>query len=238
MPLEWRYGIFQLTLSGEGRVKHHGQEYKVPEGYAYIAHSTDPEVSYWNPLVDGKAWHFIYLEISGTNIKAFIEEYIENFGPIFQFSQNSELVKQVQSIGERQEVQEGISTGKQQYIIGLLKECLMQSSQSNNSKGNDLVGRAVQQIHQDYCEGITVNDLAQSLAVSREFLSREFKKNMGTSPYQYIQKYRLNEAHDLLTQSSLSIKEITFRLGYSSTTIFSRQFKQFYQMTPSNLRKK
>ena len=237
MPLEWRYAIFQLSLSGMGRLRYHGIEYDVPAGSAFLAHSTDPEVYYWNPCQNEEIWHFIYLEISGKNIRDFLEEYIENFGPIFQFEQNSKLIQSIQSIKELQKAQQPISLAKQQQCIGLLKEMLAQSCEQQNSPHSLLIQRALQEINLRYRHDLSVNQLAQKLEVSREFLSREFSKHLAISPYQYIQKLRFSDAHDLLTQSSLSIKEIANRLAFSSATLFSRRFTQFYKITPSALRK-
>ena len=233
-PPEWCYGIFQFTLKGEGKILHHGKEYSLPAGTAFLTYSTDTEVRYWNPCEGSEGWHFVYLEVTGHMIKTLIEEYTQEFGPVFQFNPNSELINQILSLKDYQSSQKLVSTAKQQAIMGLVKESLFYEASVSKSS---LVDQALNEVRKSYKAGITVSSLAERLGVSREFLTREFKKELGWSPYQYIQNYRLKEAHELLIYSSLSVKEIAFQLGFSSSTIFSRQFKQHYKISPSELRK-
>lgn len=78
--------------------------------------------------------------------------------------------------------------------------------------------------------------LARSCRISESTLRRRFAEFTGVSPKQYLQRKRLILSRDLLT-GGMSVKEISAICGFSSPTRFSRQFRDFYGMTPVQFRK-
>ena len=80
--------------------------------------------------------------------------------------------------------------------------------------------------------------LAENLGISRSTLGRIFRKNMKISPQKYCRMRKVETARYLLTHTDLSIKEIAFRLGYSSQFHFSNDFYTFCGCSPRNYRKK
>ena len=57
------------------------------------------------------------------------------------------------------------------------------------------------------------------------------------SPFQYLQQLRLNHCAELLKATDLSITEIALQAGFNDPDYFSRQFKQHYQLNPSDFRR-
>lgn len=72
---------------------------------------------------------------------------------------------------------------------------------------------------------------------SYSHLSRLFKELMGVSIIEYMRKIKLNYAADLLKNTDLSIIEIVFALNYNSVSYFNHSFKDYYGITPSQMRK-
>ena len=64
-----------------------------------------------------------------------------------------------------------------------------------------------------------------------------FKEYTGFAPAQYIQEVRINMAKELLTNTSKSVKEIAFELGYENKEYFFASFKKVSNMTPIGYRK-
>ena len=64
-----------------------------------------------------------------------------------------------------------------------------------------------------------------------------FKEYTGFAPAQYIQEVRINMAKELLTNTSKSLKEIAFELGYENKEYFFTSFKKVSNMTPVGYRK-
>ena len=83
---------------------------------------------------------------------------------------------------------------------------------------------------------ITPNELAEITCVSYSKFRKMFKEYTGFAPSQYIQEVRINMAKELLTNTTVSIKEIAYQLGYENTDYFFTVFKRVTGMTPVNYR--
>jgi AraC family transcriptional regulator len=62
-----------------------------------------------------------------------------------------------------------------------------------------------------------------------------FKQSMNMAPHQYVMQRRLTKAKGLIQSSQLSLQDIALVCGFSSASL-SHRFKQFYGMSPSQLR--
>ncbi len=99
---------------------------------------------------------------------------------------------------------------------------------------NDLMYYIYQHIDSD----INLDELAQSLGVSKFHLHRLFKEQIGSNIYETIKSIRLQKASNLLiTNTSSTITEVANMCGYNSQTSFIRAFKTRFSMTPKFWRK-
>ena len=88
-----------------------------------------------------------------------------------------------------------------------------------------------------YREAHNVSFYADRLAIGQRYLSQITDKIIGKSPKQVIADYLTNEATLLLRTTSLSVQEVSDRLGFSSQTLFSKFFRQQRGQSPSDCRK-
>ncbi|MEQ9500733.1 MAG: AraC family transcriptional regulator [Deltaproteobacteria bacterium] len=95
------------------------------------------------------------------------------------------------------------------------------------------IARALERIHADYREAITVEDLAKESAMSVSSFHRAFKLVTGDSPLQYLKKLRLLKAKGLLVFDGLRVDEAAYGVGYASASQFSREFKRYFNVPPS-----
>lgn len=84
---------------------------------------------------------------------------------------------------------------------------------------------------------ITPESLAEITCMSYSKFRKVFKEYTGFSPSQYIQEIRINMAKEMLTNTTMSIKEIAFELGYENKDYFFTVFKKVAGTTPINYRK-
>ena len=80
---------------------------------------------------------------------------------------------------------------------------------------------------------LSLRELAAALNVSVPYLCRLFDEHLGMPPGRYISKIRLEECKALLREGELSMGEIAGQMGFSSAQHFSRQFRQWFGMTPT-----
>lgn len=91
-------------------------------------------------------------------------------------------------------------------------------------------------IYEHYAEAITLADIASSANISRSEAGRCFNTYMGCSPVNALIQYRLQIAHRLLHDVTLTLQEISASCGFHSVNYFSRQFRKIYGYTPGQAR--
>ncbi|EAQ65575.1 transcriptional regulator, AraC family protein [Marinomonas sp. MED121] len=85
-------------------------------------------------------------------------------------------------------------------------------------------------------EVIDLDSISDYINVSRRQLERLFNKHLKDTPSRYYLKIRLNKAHRLLTQTSMSITDVGISCGFSTTPHFSKSYRDFFGISPSNER--
>ena len=93
-----------------------------------------------------------------------------------------------------------------------------------------------QYIKHNYHNKITLNQLAAIRHINKYYLAHTFKKNMGISPIEYLNKIRINESKLLLETTDFKIADIAEMTGFSSQSFFSQSFKRITNQTPSKYR--
>ena len=100
-----------------------------------------------------------------------------------------------------------------------------------------LVQKAQQMIKKYYDQGITLDEIADRLFVSEEYLSAQFKKETGNTFTETIRKYRIDKIKELLLDTHLKLNQIAELAGYSDPKYMSRVFKEEVGMLPNEFRK-
>ncbi|MBQ0113730.1 MAG: helix-turn-helix transcriptional regulator [Bacteroidales bacterium] len=85
---------------------------------------------------------------------------------------------------------------------------------------------------------VSLPDLAYASGRSLSTFKRDFQKVYNESPAKWIRERRLEKAKELLQTTSLTIMDICYSLGFENTTHFSRIFKEYFGVTPTEMRTK
>ena len=93
-------------------------------------------------------------------------------------------------------------------------------------------------INEHYQEELSIDQLSGICGYSPTHFMNFFKKHLGVSCIEYLIQFRLRKAAELLQHSTLSVLEISSQSGFNNLSNFNRQFKKYYQMTPSQYRRK
>lgn len=93
-------------------------------------------------------------------------------------------------------------------------------------------------INKYYYKDITLRDVSIISNMSSSYYSRKFKERYGVCFINYLLKIRLEKAKELISESCLSIREVTERVGFNDTSYFSRCFKKRYGIPPSHYKLK
>lgn len=116
-----------------------------------------------------------------------------------------------------------------------------------NIQTSPLVNSSHADMYFDYCvnyittniyKPLSVTELTEALGISQPYLYNIFRKKVGKSPKAYINDYKLSEAKRLLTETNLSITEISHSLGFNNPLVFSKFFSSKEKISPRNFRAK
>lgn len=136
----------------------------------------------------------------------------------------------------KSEVGLGLANG---LFTQLLFKCLqeIQARETNSMLHGKAILEAQLYINENVEEKLTVGELAQKYHFSEKHFRYLFAKVIGMSPKKYIEKVKLEHAYGLLKNTSLTVSEISEKLGFSSVRHFVTYFKKAYEITPSKCRK-
>jgi Response regulator containing CheY-like receiver domain and AraC-type DNA-binding domain len=106
------------------------------------------------------------------------------------------------------------------------------------AQSNGIVEQAKNYIDENYMKkGITLNEVAHHNHVSPNYLSYLFKKYMNCNLWEYVIRLRMEESKRLIETTDLRRYEIADRVGYESPEHFSKIFKKYYGISPSDWKK-
>jgi two-component system response regulator YesN len=115
------------------------------------------------------------------------------------------------------------------FLIGkrYLSDTLHQISSSRQSKATSIIEKADRYIKEHYNEDISLDDIARHVNLSSYYFSRFYKNSTGTSFSDRMVLVRMEKAKELLRREDLSIKDVSYMVGYTDPNYFSKIFKKF-----------
>ncbi|MDY3929385.1 MAG: response regulator [Clostridia bacterium] len=116
------------------------------------------------------------------------------------------------------------------------KMFLALQNHSTNDNMPEIIQKACQYINQNYCNDISINDIANYVYVHPVYLSRYFKKTTGKSIHNYITQLRMDYAKRYLKEN-MSIENVAYKTGYKNAKYFSKLFKLYNKVSPSEYKK-
>lgn len=92
-------------------------------------------------------------------------------------------------------------------------------------------------IRKNIYKTMDIDSLAEVACLSRDHLIRLFKKEVNTTPLQYINQKKIEKAQLILITNNISVKNIAYLLAYEDHAYFNRLFKKLTGVTPQQYRK-
>ena len=95
-------------------------------------------------------------------------------------------------------------------------------------------------IEQNYPDPITLEDIANSIHVSKSECCRCFSRAVNMTPFQYLMHYRILKAADIIQhnlKNPAPISELAISVGFNNTSYFNKRFREYFGCTPTQYRK-
>ncbi|MCH5210842.1 MAG: AraC family transcriptional regulator [Oscillospiraceae bacterium] len=230
--------LFMYTLKGCGLVTSGETSVELPLGSAIIidCHNSHSYSS------QGGKWEFLWAHIKGNEIKSFFDILYPNNifavnirNPEKLITKTEELISKINEKGVLNDVQ--LSAVLHEIFNTLIEDSLRTEQEKSRIRYSEFVEYAVSEVHKRYSQIITTDDITADIPLSKYHFIRVFKRIMGTTPYNYLMNYRINNAKIFLRTTDLSVSEIAEKCGFSDTSNFIVQFKKHTDQKPLEYRR-
>ncbi len=185
-------------------------------------------------------WNEYYIGFEGSIIDNLVEnEFLTLKNQILDVGVSEEFVSLYSSAIQ---VAKNEKKTAQQYLAGIVLHLIgmvISYSQNKNLEQNDsglLMERAKIIMNENIYRQIDIQGIATNLGTSYSWFRKEFKEYTGFSPAQYFQELKLRKAKELLSETNLTIKEIAYKLDFSSYEYFLSFFRKRVGVTPTDYR--
>lgn len=119
----------------------------------------------------------------------------------------------------------------------LFREALIQEKQVIWNKYSGTIAKAVHHIEKHYMENLTADYMGELIEKTPNYFSHLFKKEVGVSFKEYLNRVRMEKAKILLLETDLKIYEVAEKVGFHDSIYFSQAFKKCMGCSPAECKK-
>ena len=230
--------MIHYVLSGKGSFSIGGKKYPLTENYGFLI--VPDELAYY--VADEKdPWTYVWIGFGGRRA----EEIVSQLGlsiqqPVFKSDKSKDIYDLVKDMMDHNtfSVEDDLRrNGLLSLFLSVIASGLSVTPKSDSGSANDYVNRAQAYVRSNYCNPIKVTDIADYVCINRSYLYTLFQNALGISPQQYLSRYRIAKAVELLQLTSLPIESVAISCGYSDPLVFTKAFRQEKGISPSAYRK-
>ncbi|MFP4978706.1 response regulator [Paenibacillus sp. CN-4] len=109
----------------------------------------------------------------------------------------------------------------------------------NKAEGEpaDMIAEVIHYIERHYASDVSIAQLAEKLGITPNYLSTAFHKKTGSTFTKYLTRLRIHRAKELLSTTSLPVKDVALQVGYYSTRHFVKLFSEYEGCYPTEYKK-
>ena len=234
------YAIFHYVRSGEAIFKSAGRQYRLHAGQGFLFEADDPMTGFWYPP-DAKApWRFVFITLTGTTTYPLVRDLTARYGPCFDLPPAHGTIARLLAFDHGPFSMTDMHPIDAMELAMELLLSLATAGRQNEviDASGSLVRAAIAAVNAANNRPISVTQLATTLGVSREHLSRVFRQQLDIAPQEFIIRQKLRLAAYLLKETRLTGKEVCVRIGMSAPPVFARAFRKVFGMTPGEFRER
>ena len=218
------------TLGGEGTISQGGQTVRLGKGRALLMDCRTPQR--YGTSADHGHWYHLWTHIDGLGVALAGQDLgLPRLVPVTIAL--SRLQPHFDILFERlgtESVENTMRVGL--AVHALIAELVMASREAAPATEDNPVHIACAFVEAHYADKVSVDDLAAAAMVSPSYLIRLFKKQMGTTPHDYLLRYRISRAKELLAETTLTSAAIAQQVGFNSESNFSYRFSKMVGQSP------
>lgn len=228
------YYVIGFIEKGQRFLSCKNKEYTIEPGDLLLFNPRDNHAC---EQIDGKTLDYRCINIQPEIMsKAVFEitgkEYLPYFTPPVVF--HCELVAVLRELHQIV-MEEERDFRKEELFFFLLEQLIDEYTEQSVPTGNteqSVEAKAICEfLENHYMENVTLDNLCKLTGRSKYYLLRSFTKQMGISPYSYLETLRIDKAKKMLEQGVSPI-DVALQTGFTDQSHFSNFFKKFIGLTP------
>jgi two-component system response regulator YesN len=106
------------------------------------------------------------------------------------------------------------------------------------SRDRNVIEAVKRFIDENCCERISLQDIADGVFLSKNYLAALFKSETGSTVWSYLTRVRMERAKELLAATDLKAYEIADKVGYKNSIHFAQRFKEYCGLNPTEYKKR
>ncbi len=219
--------LILYTVSGSGILRYEGRTYTLYGGDLFWIDCRKPH--YY--CTAGKEWDHCDIHVDGSSAAALYETFRRSGRVVLQEGDLSALVSYTSSILEAYVDTSPIRSLMIAHAIEnlscyLIRKAWEPEQNGINSENTRQIKKALRYIHEHFREPVRLDDISLQANMSKYHFSRCFRDLTGFPPNEYLIRLRLDQAKNMLENTSLSIHTIGEMSGFRDEAYFSRLFRQ------------
>ncbi len=232
------YHLFHYVLAGKGFFELDGIVHELKRGKIfYIPPTIRPK--YYPDKED--PWTYTWIAFDGLYADRLLKLCnISRERPVFSDTKDYKLFKFFMEISDNYQLKGELDI----KCLGLMYELFSEMIAMNKSIDNYMltpkeghIKEAKEFIMYNYQFNITIQDIADSLNITSNYLANIFNERLGYSPKSWLTKYRMDKACSLLRTGEYKIGVVAGMVGYKNQLHFATEFKKHISMTPTEYQK-
>ena len=222
--------LLHYVQSGIGHYYVDGRCHKLERGQAFLVY---PDTLVQYQADDENPWEYCWVGFNGSEAKLIMGQTpFSTKHPICNLDEG--FYRQLMNIYEAR----GQGNANQMRMIGYLYVFLSQLVELSDQKASEdpsleYVKVAIRYINYNYARRIEVSEIAAAVGISRSHLYRMFILHLGLSPNEYLTRFRIDQACNLLKQPGLLVSNVSSSVGFEDQMYFSRVFKKIMGCSPT-----
>ncbi len=229
--------IIHIVLGGHGIFMFDQQTYHLGAGDGFLI---EPGIQTFYRADDNDPWSYAWIAFRGSRCPEIIKEIgLSKESLTFHSNRSVELGNIVLSILMHKSGSKFDYYMNQSHVFRFFAVLMsdLEVKIGTNFGRNKIVSRAVRYIEENYSDpSIKVAQIAKQVNVERGYLYSLFMKYLNLSPQEYLMKFRLTKATDLLNHTELPVDKLALSCGYQDPVTFSKAFKKMFNVPPSRYR--
>lgn len=230
--------LFMIVLSGNGEVSYRNTCVPASAGDCFFL---DCASEYTHISSEEHPWELLWIHFYGPQTAAYYSYFTEQHNWHFRSRHFNELTSAIENIIHfHEDKTDDTDLLTAQQIVNILTFICTEANEHENPDSvlSDKLKGIIHYLDEHYKEDISLDLLSEQFYISKYYLSREFKKEFGTTIIQYILAKKITNAKELLRYSNDSIEEIARLCGIDDASYFNKVFKKIEGCTASEYRKR